>query len=97
MRKNNSIEHARAMREARAQFVEDLRLGTTTLREVLSDYRTVPPGLDIWEVLLATPRLGPETSRRVCERAGVWPHLKVCTLTKSQIRRVIDELPERIK
>jgi hypothetical protein len=40
--------------------------------------------------------MGPETSRVVCERSSTWPHTELKSLSRKQINRILEELPERI-
>lgn len=92
-----TLEDAREERAARSAALAALADGQVTLSEVLLQPPTPLLGVDLYDVLLACPKLGKRGARQICERAIVWPHLKMITLSPAQRRALVDALPPRAR
>lgn len=92
-----SIDGARAQRAARSAALAALADGQADLSESLLQPPTPLQTVDLYAVLLACPKLGREGARQVCERANVWPHLKLISLSPTQRQALVDALPPRAR
>jgi|ERR1044072_8319347 len=90
-------EAARRVRQLRAQYLDLLGSGELTLAKALLETPFPLSGCEIHKVLEATKGMGPETTKHVLQAVGVWPLTPVGKLVRSTRRRIIEELPERIK
>jgi hypothetical protein len=92
-----TIDNARVQRAARSAALAALADGQASLSESLLQPPTPLLRVDLWVVLLACPKLGRAGARQVCERANVWPHLKLISLSPAQRQSVVDALPPRAR
>lgn len=96
MSRNTDTTQARATRRLRATELGRVERGVYPVRELL---RTPPgplDGVDLYDVLLRVSNLGRRGIQITCERAQVWPHIKMQDLLEDEVERLIDSLPERV-
>lgn len=89
------INEARAARRSKAEAVADLVSGRLGLVQALQHPPASLNGADLYEVLMAAPGLGRESVRVVCERAGVWPHVRLADIETADRQRLVAALPAR--
>lgn len=92
-----SVARARLHRAAKGRALDLLGSGALSLRETVREPPKALLHTSLWAVLLRAPGVGPETARRVCERAQVWPLSTLEELIPGERRAVIYQLPERVK
>lgn len=91
------IDGARAARRSKAEALATLADGSLTLSEALRAPPAALSGVDLYDVLMRCPSLGRESVRQVCERSGVWPHLRMGELAPEQRAAVVLALPPRLR
>lgn len=92
-----SIDAARSQRAARATALADLAAGRLSATEAVREPPAALRAADVYDVLRKCPGLGRESVRRVCERAGVWPHTPMAELSEAQRSAIILALPPRLQ
>jgi hypothetical protein len=97
MARRYPIKKARSIRADRASVLAELEEGTRSLRGVLREPPVALQGCQIYRILEAAPGMGPETTKKVLQDAGVWPLQALYAVSKLKRRAILDELPERIK
>lgn len=96
MSRNVDTKQARATRRLRATELRRVERGTYPVRELLQTPPGALDGADLYDVLLRVPNLGRRGIQLTCERARVWPHLKMQDLVEDEIDRLLEALPERV-
>lgn len=96
MPKPTDTRKARRMKAQRGTELARVQRGVYPVRELLRTPPGALDGADLYDVLLRVPRLGRKGIQHTCERAQVWPHLKLCDLLEDEVERLIDSLPERV-
>lgn len=91
------VEHARAARRSRNQALADLSSGALEASKAVREPPEALLSVDLYDVLMRCQSLGRESVRQVCERAGVWPHMRMAELTDAQRAALVLALPARLR
>lgn len=92
----DAARKARLRRSQKASALALLRNNRVTLQAVLLKPPDALATCDLWDVLLACPKLGRQGARTVCERAGAWPHTHLGQLTRRERYDIVRSLPARV-
>lgn len=83
LQRKTALAKANATRAGKRQLKDNLRAGNLTIFAALdSEWAS---RMTVEELLLATPRVGPVTTRRLCCRLGLSPSKRVGGLTERQL------------
>jgi CheY-like chemotaxis protein len=87
-----ALRHANQVRSARAKLKQDLRASKARLEQILA----TPPGYlasaEIFDLLVAVPKIGPVKARRLLSIAHIRPSKTVVELTERQRTHLIELL-----
>lgn len=92
-----SLADARNKKRKQGAALRLVADGRIPLRDALRDGHNALGTCTVHRLLVAAPGLGPETTRKVLERAHVWPLESLGRLSEFQRQAIIDELPRRVK
>jgi hypothetical protein len=92
-----SIEHARRKRARRASALAILRTGSISVSDALRRRPSVLLNIPIHVLLCAVPGIGPETCKKVLQRANIWPLHTLRQLSPTEIELIIEHLPKWTK
>lgn len=95
--KEKRLAKARKIRRHRATAFLMLEDGKITVEDVLSGDYPVLEGVDIWDVLRRSHKLGRAGARKVLTNAEVWPHKRVNSLTDEEKAQLLKNLPPRAR
>lgn len=90
-----SIEHARLVRQARAEILGTLRDGSRSLRETLRSPPACLKRCTVYEVIIASHNMGPTGTAKVLEICGVSPITTMEDCPDYIRGRIINQLPKR--
>lgn len=88
---------ARDIRAQRAEHLQDLKEGARYLRKTLLHPPECLHDATIYLVLSSAHGVGPKTAEKVLLKAQIWPFIRVGSLPRSAIDRILENLPERIR
>jgi hypothetical protein len=91
------LAKARKVRRHRAIAFMMLEDGKITIDEVLDGDYPVLNGVDIWDILRRSHKLGRAGARRVLQDADVWPHKRVAALDRTERDAIRYHLPPRAR
>lgn len=95
--KRHPIEDARHRKAAKAQALAALADGSLSVSEAVQRPPDALSSVDLWDCLRACPGMGRSTVRIVCERSGVWPHVRLGELSGRERTAILLALPQRVK
>jgi hypothetical protein len=88
---------ARKRRHRIALAFDRLEKGQLFIEDVLEDPTHVLGNVDIWDLLRRAHNMGEAGSRKVLEKAHVWPHTRVRALSEEDKHRIVQCLPPRAR
>jgi hypothetical protein len=91
------LAKARKIRRHRATAFMMLEDGKISVEDVLDGEYPVLDGVDIWDVLRRSHKLGRDGARKILTDADVWPHKRVFQLTPVERERILRHLPPRAR
>lgn len=93
-----NLQKAREIKSHINAELANLRDGHITLRDVLGspeDYEM--RRLDVYDVLMAAPKLNKDGVRKMCLDTGIWPHYRLEELTFAARDNLIHRIPPRAR
>lgn len=96
--RTSNLQRAREIKSLINAELANMRDGYITIRDVLEspqDYEM--RRLDVYDLLMHTPKLHKDGVRKVFIDTGIWPHYRVDELTTEQCDRLLKYLPPRTR
>ena len=86
------LRQANHVRSVRAKLKQDLRAGKVLLEQILATPADYLASAEIFDLLVAVPKIGPAKARRLLTIARISPSKTVGQLSERQRARLIDLL-----
>jgi CheY-like chemotaxis protein len=88
----NALRQANQIRSLRAKLKEDLREGTVRLEQILATRAGYLATAEVFDLLVAVPKIGPVTAAHLLNLARISPSKTVVALSERQRARLIELL-----
>jgi CheY-like chemotaxis protein len=88
----NALRQANQVRSLRAKLKQDLREGTVRLEQILATRAGYLATAEVFDLLLAVPKIGPVTAAHLLNLAHIGPSKTVVALSERQRTRLIELL-----
>jgi CheY-like chemotaxis protein len=88
----NALRQANQVRGLRAKLKQDLREGTVRLEQILATSADYLASAEIFDLLVAVPKIGPVKAARLLTIARISPSKTVAALSERQRARLIEQL-----
>lgn len=95
--RNKRLARARKVRRQAAAHLAALEAGESSVREILVKMPPPMKPVTLWTLLKRTPTLGEVRAKKVCEKAQVWPMVRLGNMSPEARTAVLNHLPERVK
>jgi hypothetical protein len=87
-----ALRQANNVRVLRAKLKQDLREGTVRLEQILATGADYLASAEVFDLLVAVPKIGPVKASRLLTIAGISPSKTVGALSERQRARLIELL-----
>jgi DNA-binding NarL/FixJ family response regulator len=91
-RRMNALKQANQVRSLRAKLKRDLREGTVRLEQILATGADYLASAEVFDLLVAVPKIGPVTAAHLLTIARICPSKTVAGLSERQRARLIELL-----
>jgi imidazolonepropionase-like amidohydrolase len=89
-RRTNALRQANHVRSLRAKLKRDLREGTVSLEQILATGADYLASAEVFDLLVAVPKIGPVKAGRLLTIARISPSKTVGALSGRQRARLIE-------